>query len=1027
MIKRIIAVWAFLLVLLSGAFADDYLLMRSIQTSSYEELVRMSSAYGLDASMEESDLRQNLLDYFGLAEQQTEIDVSESYSATAITIDNSDSLYSLDSAVILSGNVKLSFRTESDDADRTLTAQKVVVDIESKRLEASGIVRLESEEEQSRTFEGQAVVLDWSNLDIVVFEGASSQSRTNASGAEVVFLATGQRISYSGQTSSILFKDGTIATTLEDPYWSISAKQIAFSDSDLFIDNATFRLGRVPIFYFPIFFYPGTTLAFNPAMGFSSSKGAFLNTTTEIYGKYPGLGRKDSKDDEADVSASIVSLLSSEQQGETIRDGLYYRPLQDGEQLGDLESWARSSASYMAIFADAYEDQGTVLGLDTVNNLLSNKIRISALGAIGYKAVAPSEDLQRLRYSLDFRFKYSDKGLSIEALMPAASDPFAKRDYLNRNTVFGLDSVFGREQDFPSNYSEESKYTRSISASYSKTLGNYTFKLNSLKADIDYKLERKLDSGKSHYGSTVVEASLPYLSLSSNGKFLDLKSDAKTVTTDSGYTNQLASEFEEQRLLLDAQKTSKSTGELSYLSGPDLKLSQTTRTEGAALQVGYTYFQTLDNIYVSDMVHDRFYTKVNGTLYVKANAPASWLSVSETVKPSFNFSENKIGKPDANTASDLSLDSALEASIPKLGVTYVLNQKVYSHNTKHSATLDEVSSSWGSWTKESVTAHNLTISEHFGIYNLGLYVQFRPLTEIIRPSAGFAVNGFKLNANFSFERKDATFEKGVGNLDLSYTSQMVKATLANKYDFKFLQNSSDGWAGYSVKQSVEVHVPNGLVLSENAELERKLEFKNLKFAASYTVDVNHFDLSGAASLSFKGQDLKKDVLALSVKANTESLVFWKGRIRTSIKGDLSFNYDFDNPYRSSLSAGYTFNFSIAEFVDLGLSITSANKSFSRYFTSGKFVFGDMMHDLIKSFDFFGDGRKSTGFNLSSFKLQLVHYMRDWNLYIDAVGKLTTQYSGRYEWVPQVTVYVKWNVLPELKVEGSWDSYNREWK
>ena len=74
-----------------------------------------------------------------------------------------------------------------------------------------------------------------------------------------------------------------------------------------------------------------------------------------------------------------------------------------------------------------------------------------------------------------------------------------------------------------------------------------------------------------------------------------------------------------------------------------------------------------------------------------------------------------------------------------------------------------------------------------------------------------------------------------------------------------------------------------------------------------------------------------------------------------------------------------------------------------------------------------NGRKSTGFNLSSFKVKVVHYMRDWNLYIDAQGSMTTQYSGKYEWVPTVTVYVKWNAIPELKTQGAWDASNREWK
>ena len=86
----------------------------------------------------------------------------------------------------------------------------------------------------------------------------------------------------------------------------------------------------------------------------------------------------------------------------------------------------------------------------------------------------------------------------------------------------------------------------------------------------------------------------------------------------------------------------------------------------------------------------------------------------------------------------------------------------------------------------------------------------------------------------------------------------------------------------------------------------------------------------------------------------------------------------------------------------------------------------MLEDLWRSFDFFGEGRVNTGFNLNAFRIQMVHYMRDWNLYIDAQGQLTTKYSGKYEWVPTVTVYIKWNAIPELKTQGYWDSNSNEW-
>ena len=53
-------------------------------------------------------------------------------------------------------------------------------------------------------------------------------------------------------------------------------------------------------------------------------------------------------------------------------------------------------------------------------------------------------------------------------------------------------------------------------------------------------------------------------------------------------------------------------------------------------------------------------------------------------------------------------------------------------------------------------------------------------------------------------------------------------------------------------------------------------------------------------------------------------------------------------------------------------------------------------------------------------------MRDWDLHVDAQGSMSTKYSNKYEWVPTVTVYIKWNAIPELKTQGNWDSKSDEW-
>ena len=114
-------------------------------------------------------------------------------------------------------------------------------------------------------------------------------------------------------------------------------------------------------------------------------------------------------------------------------------------------------------------------------------------------------------------------------------------------------------------------------------------------------------------------------------------------------------------------------------------------------------------------------------------------------------------------------------------------------------------------------------------------------------------------------------------------------------------------------------------------------------------------------------------------------------------------------------------FAVAEFLSLKFSVKSSNRSFYRYIVDGSFSFDSMLEDLIRSFDFFGNGRKSTGFNMSSFNVELVHYMRDWNLCMSVEGSLKAQRNGKLAWSPVYKVYVKWNAIPELKVEKTVDT------
>ncbi|MBO4393634.1 MAG: LPS-assembly protein LptD, partial [Spirochaetales bacterium] len=636
------AVLLILLVAVSAVYADSSLLKSSILSCTYQELVEIGTAYGLDTQVSENTLRQEILDYFdldGSEEGESTSQEAKAEDVTSIQIEHSDRMDSVGDLVVLSGGVRVKF-TSAQTGERILTANYVAIDLGHKILQASGDVILEDESGTQRTFRGQVVSLDWSSLDVVVFDGISTTTRTNSSGKEILFYVSGNEVSYDGESSGVFFRDGTIATWPDNPYWSISAKKLSLSGNDLFFDRAVFRLGRVPIFYFPVFFYPGTTLSFNPSIGMSSTKGAFMTTTYEVYGQYPRLGVLGTKSsnsntntnevDASDVSG-LTSFFDSDDDSTMVHDGLYYRPLKDGEELSPTEKWARESGSFLAVFADVYQNLGLSMGVDTLNKFLDKKLSIGAIGVAAYNPYRYEINMRRFRYSFDFNLDFSKDNLKVTAALPMRSDPAVRVDYLNRNTAFALDSLLGVEQFFPATYKSQSTYTWLVDSSYKMSVGNFNFSISSLKADVDYKLDLVKDEDWNYYYKpTVVEASLPYLNFSSDGVFVNLKGQSKKTTKDIGYSNDLAKSFFDQQAALseeleDVSEDNANVTGIKPYSGPDLLLEQTSVSQAASLKIGYTYNQTLDNIYKTDLAHDNFYTKINSTVYLDASAPDQWL------------------------------------------------------------------------------------------------------------------------------------------------------------------------------------------------------------------------------------------------------------------------------------------------------------------------------------------------------------------------------------------------------------------
>lgn len=920
----------------------------------------------------------------------------ENYAIKVVSADKMDVEGSI---VTLEGNVVLELSTESEDkskSNRKLSAQKVLFNLDENLLQATGMVHMQ--EGKDSEFNGDAISLNWKTLDVVVFDGGSFSNRNNAQGTAVKFSTSGNRVSYEGETDSVFFENGVVATRPDDPYWSIRAKEIGMANTDLFFKNATFRMGRVPMLWFPLFFYPGARLAINPAIGVSADKGMFINTTFELYGVYPRMGESgDSDFGENNAAGAFLALLQDSDGTDSIRDGLIYRKIKQGEKLSPVEDWARKTGSYFALFADAFEENGVSLGYDTKNRTNDSSLKLDSTGVVAFRNEPVYNYYGKLRYAFDFGFNMRVDKSNIALTVPVYSDPDVKYDFLNRNTVFGLDAALGVEQNFPSTYSEINEYDIKFNASSYHMIGKNRFNINNVNSNIKYKwnyLNRKFE---------VTQASFPYISVSTGGDIFNIsKSSERKVNLISELAGKFNEEYENLDLT-DVKSADYSTvGNVTPMKGPEVKNSV---TDTSSLKMSFSYSQNLDNRYENEFKHTSLNTNIYTALNLSGNAK-NLFSFTESIRPDYSatFAEGTY-----NT-SKLKITSSLSASVPVAGLSYTLAQNLFVGEKKEG----NVHHEFGKWDKSDISSHSLTFAKSFGPFSVSVKQTLRPLTETLNPALSFSSSGFSVSYSTLYNMfGDSFLDQTKSNLNFGYNKTNFSVNFYNSLDHK-----KDNLEGYSGSQNLSFYLfDKKLSFSEKMGLGKDCKMTNLSFASSYK------NLS--ASINFTGEECEKESFKINYNHSIKPFYFWKNRIGLESILSTGLVYNFINAYNSSFFINFDMVFAINKFIDLKMSVKSVNNTLYSYLDeNNKFSFNEMYDDLLRSFDFFGDGRKKTGFKLSSLALSAVHYMEDWNLTMTAGQSVQTNSMGKKEFKPEVTVMIQWNAIPELKVKSKWDSENK---
>jgi len=1033
----------FALLLLGCSFSvfslpveDPLLVALSIEQATESELQAMVALRNLSVGTVE-EMRSSLYTYHGLKKLSLEEGAStkQTYILNIISADSVYNDRSLSSLVVLQGNAMVEFSLKDDERSKRLSADRMVVDLENTLLIAFGdVVYDESADKASvQTVTGDIVTLNWTSKALLVSGGTTTTERKNSEDEDVRFYTTGDLISYNGSGDGIFFDQGFITTNEKHAYSSITAESLAFlSGGDLLVKNAYLSIGRVPVFWVPAFFIPGVRMVGNPAIGFSSDRGMFLNTTFEMYGTYPNFKKAQ--------SSSFTSLLAGESDASFIPDGSIYRA-REGD-MTPFEQWTADSGSYLVLLADSYQESGISMGMEAHTNLLSKKVVLDtdmrlATHPEGTDTLSTDGSFPKVRMFGNNTFVLDTSWADLSMTMPFYSDPTVRRLYGNRLTAFSFDSLFGKSQEFPTDYSSDVRsYTWKANGSFTfptKIFGNLIkiAKISTVNASIDWNWGK--DTTTSLYSYRVQKLTMPELQATISGELFSWSRPlGQKVQGEGIQTSQEASDAKQKTLEpFDLDDT------LDKAYVPTLATKTKTDTAGLkqSITLGYSVDEKL--IYSATNLEEANTTwETNKNIYTSTNPT---LSLDVVVHPSFFTFNQKLSSPfitsedrtkDTYLTRQFQITSATNAAIPLIGLTYTLEEKLYTFRDSYSLSSPNYvyQKTTFDFTKENVTKHQLRLAKSFslgeGTLSPSLTATLYPLTQSLLPALGYAIGPWTLFSSLMFIDREGNLTPQLISSSVKFSVPLISLSLSGTYDLE--DSGSDRWSPLTLSGS-------GLLQL----FEKKLTFKeSFSFEALSTLyGRNYFkDITTTISLPYvtstlvyagPSDALRAETLTTQIALKDLSYAWWKRRIALKLSLDAKLNISFIDAYATSLSVTAKAGFSIAEFLDFSFSLTSSNRGFYRYYDSSGFSFPIMWDDLMNSFDLFGGGRYATQFNMNSIAIELVHYMEDWSLNCKYTGSVILL-DNQYKWVPVVSVFLQWKTIPELKVDEKWTEKSGEW-
>lgn len=992
----------------------------------------------------------------------------------------------VDEVVRFIGAVSISI-TEGK-AKSLISADEVTYNKTRETLQARGAVRYEHSTggKGSEIFKGEALFFNIATREGVFLDGNIIQDSGRKESDPYIISA---EVSGRDSGSTIAFRNAVL-TTCEDvnPHWTINASRIwLLPGNEIGILNGVLRIGPLPVLYIPAFYYPSDEMIVHPVFGFRNREGYFVQTTTYLYGRKPLPQKKG-----AASGTTFADFLQGDVLKEQVREGLFLKNL-------DTDA-AVVKSDYIKLLVDGYSSLGGMAGIDGTLSFQGylKSISFSAMAGFSETLYKPSSGVFYSTYSLDgmknqenswffetripFRYKSNislkmdKKPFTTSIVIPLVSDPFFKRDFLDRSEDLNWFTLL-TDQDklaLGSSLPEETSVSWNVSGSIQPDIQFLKPWINQLSVSsisgllsINSKTNENLSGQEALYSSErkfFYPELLKYdVSVTISGSLIDsantnnirntasaseVSKNTESNKIDTGFlSNPFNSSNEDSATFSAADSTVKDSNLDTFF--PKLAETNPVQASGLERKIDYSLKWSINPSVLQEFKYDSapwktpedidwngyasVYTnlKNSGKVSGNANIDSGLLSISSVLQMTSVYQDhpwlsdsvyNTESKKNNVNLTDYKARSMSLSSTNSVSLSPFIHNEVFKpvsvswnlNNTLVKSVFDNTSSIQSpAWKTEWIDWKKEYVSTHTA-----------------SATAGFKIGSYlqKLSMSSNLDPLLEAFSFN-GSFALPLVSLQMSTRLFEK------ENASKKWYWDPFSASLTFKFPLGIQCSQNFTYNIEEDKPaQLKTTASWGFFSGFYTISDSLSYVLKegsGWVAESDSrsfrpanagFSLSNSSNPLKLASWKNRFQLTSSVSSSFNFNLLKLTESSFNFTPAATFTVFDFLDVKFSSSSRNDSIARYYQNlmnlevpfpGE---QNMLIDLINSFNFLDErARTSSGFKLTTLNLEIIHNLHDWTLnFKTAVKPELDKDSKKYRFEPSISMMVQWKPISDIK-------------